>query len=44
MEKQQPVGWDAFAFLKAQETRAYEMVRNAPITRRHGPASGVKRK
>ena len=44
MEKQQPVGWDAFAFLKAQETRAYEMVRNAPITRRHGPASDVKRK
>ena len=44
MEKQQPVGWDAFAFLKAQETRAYEMVQNAPITRRHGPASDVKRK
>ncbi|MDG1935668.1 MAG: amidohydrolase family protein [Paracoccaceae bacterium] len=44
MEHRQPVGWDAAAFLDDQKKRAYEMVENAPIIRRHGPASGIRRK
>ena len=43
MEHRKPVGWDADAFLATEQSRAYRMVENAPIVRRHGPASGVQR-
>lgn len=43
MEHRQPVGWDARTFLSDNRQRALDAVLNAPITRRHGPASNVKR-
>ena len=43
MEYSQPTDWDTAEFLREQKERAMNAVQNAPIIRRHGPASEAKR-